>query len=205
MTGALKEFRYYTYSDYLTWPDDIRYEIIDGTPYLMASPSEAHQAILFELAGQIWNFLKGKPCKAFTAPFDVRLNPKSGDDTVVQPDLLVVCDGSKLDGKACVGAPDLIVEILSPSTALMDRFIKFNRYLYAGVMEYWIIDPETRMAAIHFLKDGQYVVNTYGDTNTVSVNVLPGCEISLSDVFGEPDMGARASLEARASSPAYKE
>ena len=183
MNEAIQQGMYYTYADYLAWPDDIRYELIDGTPYLMASPSETHQAILFELAGQFWNFLKGKPCRAFTAPFDVRLNPKNGDDIVVQPDLLVVCDVSKLDGKACAGAPDLIVEILSPSTALMDRFVKFNRYLYAGVREYWIVDPETRTVAAHFLKDGQYVINTYGETDTVCVNVLPGCEISLSDLF----------------------
>jgi Uma2 family endonuclease len=188
--------KHYTYSDYASWNDDTRYELIDGMPYLMSpAPSEAHQTIAAELTYQLVSFLKGKPCKVLPAPFDVRLNADDGDDTVVQPDLLVVCDSietntengspgsSKLDGKVCTGAPDMVIEILSPSTARMDKFIKFRLYQKAGVREYWIVDPDTKTVQVCFLKNGEYVINAYDDTETVPVQVLKGCAINLTDVF----------------------
>ncbi|MDR0310315.1 MAG: Uma2 family endonuclease, partial [Acidobacteriota bacterium] len=113
---ALQKDERYTYADYASWDTEERYELIDGVPYLMSpAPLRKHQSILFELSGQFRNFLKGKPCKAFAAPFDVRLNADTYDDTVVQPDLVVICDKLKLDAKGCVGAPDMVIEILSPS------------------------------------------------------------------------------------------
>ena len=179
--------KHYTYSDYAGWNDDTRYELIDGMPYLMSpAPSEAHQTIAAELTYQLVSFLKGKPCKVLPAPFDVRLNANDGDDTVVQPDLLVVCDSPeapKLDGKVCTGAPDMVIEILSPSTARMDKFIKFRLYQKAGVREYWIVDPDTKTVQVCFLKNGEYVVNAYDDTENVTVQVLKGCTINLTDVF----------------------
>ena len=147
--------------------------------------SQDHQAIRGELHGQLWQFLKGKPCKVFSAPFDVRLNADSRDDTVVQPDLLVVCDKSKLNGKSCVGAPDFVIEILSNSTARLDTFVKFRLYQRAGVREYWIVNPETRTVQVCSLENGRYVVNVYGDTDVVAVSALGGCRIDLADVFGE--------------------
>jgi Uma2 family endonuclease len=106
--------RKYTYEDYLNRDDDIRFELIDGVIYMLATPVQVHQEIAGEIHGQLWSFLKGKPCKVFMAPFGVRLNADSGDNTILEPDLFVVCDLKKLDGKSCVGAPDLVVEVLSP-------------------------------------------------------------------------------------------
>jgi len=176
----------YTYTDYCTWDDSERWELIEGVPYAMSPvPTQAHQGISMELSSQIHNFLKGKTCKVFHAPFDVRLNADDEDDTVVQPDLLVVCDKSKLDGKSCKGAPDLVVEILSPSTARQDRWVKYNLYKDAGVREYWIVDPDTKTVSVNVLGDGIYSAYAYGDTDTAPVSVLPGCMINLNDVFAE--------------------
>ena len=149
------------------------------------APNQRHQEISGELFGQLRDYLKGKSCKVLHAPFDVRLNAANGDDAVVQPDLLVVCDSAKLDGKSCNGAPDLVIEVISPSTARHDRWIKYNLYKNAGVREYWIADPDSRTVSVNILSRGEYVGKAYGDTDIVSVAVLPGCEIDLSGVFAE--------------------
>ena len=175
--------RKYTYKDYLNSDDDIRYELIDGVIYMMSSPSQAHQDISGELYGRLWNFLRGKPCKVYHAPFDVLLNADTTDDTVLQPDLLVVCDMAKLDGKSCVGAPDMVIEILSPSTSKKDRIIKLNRYLQAGVREFWIVDPDDKGVTVYILKNGEYIVRAYEDTDIAPVHVLDGCRINLPEVF----------------------
>ena len=137
-----KEEARYTYADYMAWEDGERWEIIEGVPYLMSpAPTWVHQGISGELFLQIATFLKGKPCKVYAAPFDVRLFPADddSDDTVVQPDIVVVCDRSKLDRSGCRGAPDMLVEILSPSTARHDQLVKLQLYKKAGVREYWIV------------------------------------------------------------------
>lgn len=134
---------------------------------------------------QLYNFLKGKPCEAYAAPFTVRLGEDDDNGSTVEPDIVVVCDRSKLDDKGCKGAPDLVVEIISPSTARIDRLIKFNKYKQAGVKEYWIVDPDTMIAQVYVLKNGQYILNVYGDTDTAPVTVLPGCTINLQDIFAE--------------------
>ena len=177
----------YTYADYASWDDDTRWELINGVAYAMGAPTSDHQAISMSLSNQLYNHLKGKACRVFAAPFDVRLNHDKGDDTVVQPDIVVICDRKKIDRLGCLGAPDLIVEILSPATARIDRVKKFNKYMEAGVQEYWIVDPDTSSVQVHVLKDGAYVVSAYEDTDTVSVSVLPGCEINLTEVFNEAD------------------
>jgi Uma2 family endonuclease len=192
-----QERRKYTYADYLSWPEDERIEIIDGVPYhtyggpvfgggpvMQAAPATAHQEASVELLGQLRDFLKGKPCKVFHAPFAVRLNADAGDDTTLEPDIVVVCDGSKLDSRGCNGAPDFIIEILSPSTARKDRLLKFNRYQQAGVREYWIVDPETGTVQACSLANGNYITKVYAETDTAPVNALPGCVINLRDVFG---------------------
>ena len=180
--GLPEKKQYYTYADYLTWDDDERWELIDGVPYAMASPSTTHQRICGELYGQLWQFLKGKPCEVFIAPYDVRLNATEEDDTVVQPDL-VVCDDAKIDDKGCNGAPDMVIEILSPSTAAHDRFRKFITYQNAGIREYWIVDPDYRTVQVHILENGRYFIKIYGETETIPVHILDGCEINLSGVF----------------------
>jgi len=175
----------YTYSDYLTWDDDQRWELIDGVPYMMSAPNRMHQELLGNLHLQFGNFLKGKPCKVYPAAFDVRLNADTLDNTVVQPDLVIVCDLSKLDDAGCKGAPDMVIEILSPSTSRYDRTIKFNTYLKSGIREYWVVDPETKTLAVHILKGGDYVTHPYLDEDTVPVHVLEGCIVDLSEVFEE--------------------
>jgi len=176
--------RHYTYADYLTWDDDIRYEIIDGVPYAMAGANLAHQVISGELYSQLHGFLNGKPCMVLAAPFDVRLNAESHDDIVVQPDLLVVCNKFKLDDKSYKGAPDMVVEILSPSTAGRDKLVKFNKYLKAGVKEYWIVDPERKIVEVYVLRGTSYIASVYSENDVATVNVLKGCQIDLKDVFG---------------------
>jgi len=175
----------YTYSDYASWDTEERYELIDGMPYVMKAPSEAHQRISGNLYLQLGNYLKGKHCRVYHAPFDVRLNVGSGDDTVVQPDIIVVCDRSKLSNNGYEGAPDFVIEIASPSSAGNDRVLKFNQYLKTGVREYWIVDPDTGSVQACILQNGKYVVSIYFETATVPVHVLEGCEISLPDVFAE--------------------
>ena len=137
---------HYTFADCLTWGENERIEIINGEAVMMAPPSRTHQKISGELFRQIANFLEGKKCEVYAAPFAVRLFEKDGDtpedvDTIVEPDISVVCDHNKLDKHGCKGAPDLVMEILSPSTMRHDRFTKFNLYQRAGVREYWIVDP----------------------------------------------------------------
>ena len=183
--GNLALEKRYTYADYASWGDDTRWELIDGVPYAMSAPSEMHQRIVSRLCGQFYAYLRGKKtCEVYVAPFDVRLNYYKGDDTVIQPDIVVVCDNTKRHAGGCLGAPDLVVEILSPSTAKMDRIVKFNKYMRDGVKEYWVVDPDTESLHVHLLKEGTYyATSAYEDTDTVSVGILPGCEINLADVF----------------------
>jgi Uma2 family endonuclease len=189
----------YTYADYLEWGEDLRAEIIGGQVYMMSTPLTVHQRISGELFFLLKSFLRGKPCEVFAAPFGVRLFPQAdlGDDTVVEPDIVVVCDPSKLDERGCNGPPDLIIEILSPSTAQRDRLIKFNRYLEAGVREYWIVDPDTRSVQVHILDHGRFTTSAYGivaaeDKDAVYISdkapaaVLPGLAVDLKTIFSFP-------------------
>ena len=161
MNTAEQVHQKYSYADYAQWPEDERWELIDGVPYAMTAPQRLHQDIVFELGGQVRNYLQGKPCKGYTAPFDVRLPRQDEADakveTVVQPDLSVICDPSKLDKQGCRGAPDWIVEVLSPSTALKDMDSKRSLYQRHGVQEYWIIHPEDRWILVYTLDaQGRY-------------------------------------------------
>jgi Uma2 family endonuclease len=190
MTALRKEEKTrYTYADYLAWDTAERYEIIDGDTYMMFSPTVPHQTISGELFVQFRNFLKGKPCRVFAAPLDVRLFPQEdqNDDTVVQPDILVVCDESKLaDNRSCRGAPDLVIEILSPSNTGSLMFLKFQKYLRAGVREYWVVNPETGEVQVHVLDEerpGRYISTAYGTAGTIDAAVLPGLKIDFTGIW----------------------
>ena len=178
---AYKE--YFTYEDYLTWDEDIRFELIDGKPYMMGAPNISHQRLLGKLYLIFGNYLKGKKCEVFFAPFEVRLNFDTFDDTVVQPDLMIVCDKSKLDGKGILGAPEMVAEILSPSTSKYDKVTKFDAYLKNGIPEYWILDPKEKTLTVNLLENGTYIVYPYKHTDTVPVKALKGFSINLDEVF----------------------
>ena len=152
----------HTYSDYLTWSASHGDELIDGAAYVREppAPSPLHQGIVLELGHQLVSALKGKPCRVCVAPFDIRL-PKSTEedgqvDTVVQPDVFIVCDLQKIDARGMRGAPDWIAEVLSPGTANHDRLRKLPVYERAGVREVWLIDPIERTLALHRLEAGRY-------------------------------------------------
>lgn len=191
--SALRKEERYTYADYKTWGDDTRVELIDGYIYNMAAPSQRHQALSFEISALFRNYLKGKPCRAFSAPADVRLNYNKGDDTVLQPDMFVVCDKNKLDGQNCNGAPDLVLEILSPATSGKDKVIKFNKYLDAGVKEYWIVSPEEQNITVYTLESGKYTATPYAVTEEtpnpmVTTSLFDDFVVDLVDVFSEMDI-----------------
>jgi len=175
----LRDDQTYTYADYLTWPDDVRYELIDGVAYAMSpAPLRVHQEFLLQIAGQAHSALDGKPCRPFIAPFDVRL-PRGDEadrdvDTVVQPDLVVVCDRAKLDERGCRGAPDWVVEVLSPSTAGHDLIIKRQLYERAGVREYWLVHPVDHVVTVYRLQDGAFgAPDIHELKETLAVGVLP--------------------------------
>jgi Uma2 family endonuclease len=180
MSLPLRDRQRHTYGEYLTWPEDTRYELIDGEAYLMApAPDLVHQDVAGEVFSQVHTQLAGKPCRAFVAPVDVRL-PKSNEadyqiDTVVQPDVLVVCDPSKLDRRGVRGAPDWVLEVLSPSTAGHDQVLKRLIYERAGVREFWLVHPMDRVLTIYRLDGVEYgkpdVQELKGSTE---IRLLPG-------------------------------
>ena len=173
----------HTYADYLTWPDEARYELIDGVAYLMTpAPTLSHQDFVGEIYRQLANALEGQPCRAFIAPVDVRL-PKADEsdeqvDTVVQPDVLVVCSSDKLDRRGLRGAPDLVIEVLSPATATHDHVRKRRVYERAGVLEYWLVHPYDRMVTIYRLKAKEFGKPEIRDlAEPTPVGILPGTAI----------------------------
>ena len=175
----------YTYADYLEWEGPERYQLLNGEVFLMASPSIVHQRLLVELTIQFGSWLKGKLCQLFIAPLDVRLFPKedNSDNTVVQPDLLVVCDKEKLSKGPVNGPPDLVVEILSPSNSHKELFLKFQYYLEAGVREYWVIDPEGKKVQVHIYENGHFISSSYKENSNVPVTILPGLSVALESLW----------------------
>jgi len=174
---------YYTFEEWLSWDEDVRAELYEGSLVMMAPPSLRHQGILGVIYGQLWQFLIGRQCRAFPAPTGVRLS--DAEDTVFEPDIIVVCDKKKLDGRICNGAPDLVIEILSPSTEHMDRNLKYRKYLEAGVPEYWIVDEKQNLVQAAVLQSGAYITKVYFAEDIAPVTVLDGCEINLAVVFSE--------------------
>ena len=186
--GALpKEEIFFTYADYKEWElaEGERFELIYGEAYAMAGPNARHQEILTELLGQFHTFLRGKPCKVYPAPYDVRLfyEEDDSDDTVVQPDISVICDEQKRGPEGCRGAPDLVIEILSPSNTAIEMERKLKLYREAGVREYWVIDPENKGLTVYHFQNDSILTDTYGADNIVPVTLFPGLDIPLETVF----------------------
>lgn len=184
-----KEVRKYTYADYLRYPDDERWEIIDGAPYMQSAPSWQHQSISRELLRQFSNYLLHRSCEVFASPFDLRLSDAEVNDedvtNVYQPDLVVICDKSKLKGTGYFGIPNLVIEILSHSTAKADRLLKFNMYEKFGVKEYWIVEPDMKLVSVFILQDDNRYGRTelYTETGDVKVSIFPDLVIDLNLVF----------------------
>jgi Uma2 family endonuclease len=181
----------YTYADYLKWTFDERLELIKGKIFTMSpAPGSDHQIISGVVFGELYNYLKGNKCSVFSAPYDVRLIRRSADDkdilTVVQPDICVVCDKSKIDKRGCLGAPDIVLEILSPTNNKKELQNKYDVYEEAGVLEYWLIYPGEKCFLRYKLVDGRFVACrqlTIGDE--VTTPILPGFVLSLVEVFAD--------------------
>ena len=190
-----KEERAFTYADYLSWPAEERWELIDGAAYDMSpAPNRKHQRIVGEIFREIANFLNEKPCDVYFAPFDVRLSTEkdAADDeiiNVVQPDISVYCSEEKLDDAGAVAAPDIAVEVLSPYTSVKDQREKLALYERFGVKEYWIIDPANKTLSVYSVSGGAGGGSygkpaVYGPEDTFASNVLEGFTLDLSGVFG---------------------
>lgn len=170
-----------TLKQYEALPEDIRAEVFDGVLYNMASPSQVHQTILTELLVSIRNYLqkKGGECQVFPAPFDVILSDRPL--TVVQPDIMIVCDKNKLDGKRCNGAPDFIIEIVSASNASDDYIRKLYYYKNHGVREYWIVDPHRKTVTVNYF-EGDIISVQYSFDSTIKVNIYDDLLVNFSDI-----------------------
>lgn len=181
----------YTYADYLLWRIEERLELIKGKIFKMSpAPSLVHQRISTQLQGTLFNFLKARSCDLFSAPFDVRLyNDKKSKDanrqiyTVVQPDLCVVCDASKLDQRGCLGAPDLIIEILSPGNSSKEMNEKFDLYEETGVREYWLVEPAENAVWVYVLNEEGKYIGLKPTTTILKSSIFPDLVIDLKEIF----------------------
>jgi Uma2 family endonuclease len=181
----------YSYADYLTWQFAERVELIKGWIYKMSpAPSSGHQDISGVFYRNIYEYLVGKNCKLYYAPFDVRLidSKKSKSDktvyTVVQPDLCIICDLTKIDEKGCIGSPDLIIEILSPGNTKRDLKTKFELYQENGVKEYWIAHPTDKNIMLFTLIKNKYVLHqTFFDDDVIESKLFKGLKINVAEIF----------------------
>lgn len=185
-------YGYYSYADYLTWPMDLVAELIQGRLFkkAAAAPNRIHQRVSLKLSVKLYQFLEGKTCQVYEAPFDVRFPNDSKEDhrifDVVQPDICVVCDPSILDQRGCIGSPDLIVEILSPGNSKLELNQKFDLYESREVKEYWIIQPEHQTMTIYTWENGTYLPSrlfTTGDV--IESQVVKGFKLDLEEFFSD--------------------
>ena len=179
---AVRQLEYYTIDDIYNLPDGQRAELMDGELYMMATPSMVHQRLVMEISFRIRDYIGRKKgeCQVFPSPFAVFLN--ADDKNYVEPDISVVCDKSKLIEKGCNGAPDLIMEVVSPSTQQMDYGIKLFKYRPAGVCEYWIINPVTRIVNVYDLENEERTCQ-YSFNDEISVCIFNGLSIQLSELL----------------------
>ncbi|AYQ34010.1 Uma2 family endonuclease [Runella sp. SP2] len=183
----------YSYADYLKWTFEERLELIKGKIFNMSpTPARRHQKISRQLFTPISNVLDGKRCEVYSAPFDVRLTPLKGKKradnqiyTVVQPDICVICDIDKLDDRGCIGAPDLIIEILSPGNTKKEMRDKYEVYEENGVKEYWLVEPNDNAIFVYVLNDeGKYIgLRPFTEDDVITTSILPELEISVAKIF----------------------
>lgn len=180
----------YSYADYLNWKFEERLELFRGRIFKLSAPNTKHQQTALNIGTGLHNFLKGKKCNAFIAPFDVRLpvkNKKKDEEvsTVVQPDVCVICDETKLDERGCCGAPDLVIEILSPGNSKKEVRLKHEIYEEAGVKEYWIVFPnEETIAVFQLLDTGKFdKAEMFAGNDIIYSQAVAGFSISLTDIF----------------------
>ncbi|MBQ8588988.1 MAG: Uma2 family endonuclease [Firmicutes bacterium] len=188
--GPIKKQGEYTLEDYYDMPEERRVELIDGVIYDMTAPHQVHQRITTAIWGTLEAYIRKRngKCVAFTSPADVRL--MKDDKTMVQPDVFVVCDRNKLTGYTVEGAPDLIIEILSPSTIRKDMLVKLSKYVEAGVREYWMVDPKKKKVIVYLSEDGDLVedldVKIYGFDDQVPVMIFDGeCFVDMKTIYEE--------------------
>ena len=183
MSEALAHANIYTEEDYYNLPENVRAELIDGQIYYMSAPSRIHQRILMFLSNTIFNYLNSKngPCEVYPAPFAVKLFSEN-DRNVVEPDISVICDSNKLTDRGCTGAPDWIVEIVSPSNSSYDYVRKLNLYMDAGVREYWIVNPMEQEVLVYFLEQDKFKVKSYTLQDKIKVNIYDDLWIDFTDL-----------------------
>ncbi len=180
----------YTYADYLKWKFEERLELFRGKIFKLSAPNTRHQQISINIGTSFHSFLKSRKCQAFLAPFDVRLpvkNKKKDDEvtTVVQPDICIICDETKLDSRGCCGAPDLVVEILSPGNSKKEIRLKHELYEEAGVKEYWIVNPEEENIVVFILNEEEKLsgLKMYASGDTIQSIAVPGLNVNLTEIF----------------------
>ena len=172
-----------TLEEYDKLPEEIRVELIEGEAFEMFSPSQVHQTLVVELCGLFRDYIRKKDgtCKVFVAPFDVRLNADNDKPTNIQPDVFVICDEEKLDGKRCNGAPDLAIEVVSPSSVTMDYITKLNLYKKYGTKEYWIVNPLKEQVVVYYLGD-EFQMQTYNFYDKIKVNIYEDLYIDFREI-----------------------
>ena len=176
----------YTYAEYLLWKFEERVELLKGKLFKMSAPSIDHQRISGKLFVKIFSYLDGKPCELFAAPFDVVLpSPEGKENTVLQPDLCVVCDPKKLENdKRCLGAPDLIIEILSPGNSKKELRYKYELYQESGVCEYWVVRPTDKEITQFVLENGQYrALPPIVEGDVIHSVIFPELGVATEDIF----------------------
>ena len=183
MPLTIRNEQYHTLEEYYALPEEVRVELIDGVFYDMASPSQIHQEISRELEYSINEYIRNKKgkCSLFHSPFDVKLFDNKDD--IVQPDIFVVCDRDKLDGKRCNGAPDWVIEIASPSNVTHDYVEKLSLYDKAGVREYWIVNPDDKSVVVYRFDSERPIIDTFSFEDTVKVGIYNDFRIDFRDVM----------------------
>lgn len=177
----------YTYEDYFSWKLDERTELYNGKILILQSPPpRIHQDVLRNITRTFDNYFRHHLCELYFAPFDVRFPDKDGNVlTVLQPDLCVICDLDKLDDRGCLGAPDLIVEILSPGNTKKEQDLKFRIYEEAGVFEYWIVHPTDKNIQVFVLQDGIYIgLKPFTEGEIITSKTFPELSFSTDEIFG---------------------
>lgn len=179
---AMPQKQIYTESDYYALPEDVRAELIDGQIYYQEAPSRIHQRILGKLHQKIANYIdsKGGPCEVYPAPFAVKL--KEGRNTIVEPDISVICDRGKLTDQGCTGAPDWIIEIVSPSNSSHDYIRKLNLYADAGVREYWIVNPINHTIFVYHLEENKFEASSYTFQDKIKVTIYDDLQIDCQEI-----------------------